>query len=98
MYHQNQAVEQDSSRKIYLINQAKWLPWINIIKAKATRGCTEDVWQYIDPSKTTQPQLPENPQEPHPRDIKSTAATILDLNAEEFSELQYLEKTLCYKN
>ncbi|KAF5193332.1 Ribonuclease h-like domain, partial [Thalictrum thalictroides] len=39
-----------------------------------------------------QPELPNDTQEPQPHDIKSTAQSILDLNAEEFAKLQYLEK------
>lgn len=87
MYLQNQVNKQDSSRKIYLINQATWLPWINNIKAKAIRRCIENVWQCINPSKTIKPQVLENPQEPHPRDTKSIAETITDLNDDEFSKL-----------
>ena len=92
MYHSKYSSEEKNSKKIYLVDQTTWLPWINIIKAKATRGSLEDVWQYIDPSKTIQPELPASPQEPHPSDVKSAATSILDLDSVEFAKFQYLEK------
>ena len=92
MYYNSQNREETISGKIYLIDQSTWLPWLNIIKAKASRGCKQNVWQYIDPSKSSQPTLPSDPVEPHPRDVMTTARSILDLNSEQFAKFQYLEK------
>ncbi|KAF5189162.1 Ribonuclease h-like domain [Thalictrum thalictroides] len=92
MYRNNHSNERANSEKIYLVDQSSWLPWLNIIKAKARRGCKQDIWQYIDPSKSSQPELPESPVEPKPSDIKLDAMTILDLDPEQFAKFQYLEK------
>lgn len=79
--------EETHSKKIYLVDQSTWLPWINVIKAKALRGCKDNVWQYIDPSQTVQPKLPEVPCEPQPQDVQPSARSILDLDAVEFAKL-----------
>ena len=86
-----------TSKRVFLINQSTWLPWINIIKAKAIRGSKEDVWQYIDPDKENQPCMPIDPQEPQPGDVKPSANSIIDLDAMEFAKFQYLEKKYTLK-
>lgn len=81
-----------ADRKIYLVNQSTWLRWLNIIQAEATRGCKQNVWQCIDPNKSSQSAIPEFPIQIQTRDVKYTAEAILDLDSEQFFKFQYLEK------
>ena len=92
MYSNPQVHEEFGSKKILLVDQSTWLPWINVIKAKALRGSKENVWQYIDPSKSVEPELPQIPDEPEPKDVSPGAQTIMSLNQEQFARLQYLER------
>ncbi|KAI0996101.1 hypothetical protein K3495_g12081 [Podosphaera aphanis] len=92
MYHTMQKSEEFGPKKIYLIDQSTWLPWINVIKSKATRGCKENIWQFIDPSKSVQPELPEILDEPNPEEVNPEAVSKLDLNSDQFAKFKYLER------
>lgn len=41
---------------------------------------------YIDQSKSSPPNLPGNPIEPLPRNVKANAETILDLDLAQFAK------------
>lgn len=84
--------ESSFSKNIILIDQSSWLPWINIIKSRAVRGCRVNVWKYIDPSITSQPELPAIPRKPKPSDIKAGANGIIQLDDSEFAKFQYIEQ------
>jgi hypothetical protein len=61
---------------IILDKPSDWLPWLFVIKDLATQS---DVWEYIDPSKTTVSTL-TIPERPHPQSVKPDATSIADLD------------------
>src|SRR5947207_805582 len=72
----------------------EWIPWLEMVKSTATTG---QVWEYVDPSKTTE-ELPDltEPTWPEPNDLALTAeeqaGTLTAAHKEELSELRSLYK------
>jgi transposase InsO family protein len=84
-----------TTARIILKDPDNWLPWLEMVKSTATTG---QVWEYVDPSKTTDqiPTLPE-PKWPESSDLPLTAeeqdsGTLTPAHKEQLTELRSLYK------
>ena len=79
----------ESHSKINLIlnKLSNWIQWFFIIQDTAK---TNEVWQYIDPSKKDELPKLEPPKRPTPADLLSTATSIAQLDQHQLTAYNQL--------
>jgi hypothetical protein len=66
-----------TTKTVILDQPSDWEPWLFIVKSIAEGG---DIWKYLNPDITLEPEVPIRPIMPTPQAINPAKASIVNLD------------------